>query len=171
MECLFKANNNNKEVVHIKCSNQSKNRSLLRLENRDGKGKILNHRENWVKLGYQKVQLVSITTLMQWGNPKYRFYLHSQVCLVMFPVSWCCWQGYCSSGSHLAGAPCSCIIELCQLWAGVPVTPELLCPVNFSQSELRTFYFKNSRFLLCLIIYSFQVVFPSHHLLDPTRQV
>ena len=141
MERLFKTKN---KVVHIKCNNQSGNRSLLHLEKRDGKEKISNHRENWVKSEYQMVQLLSITTLMQWGNPRYGFYLHSQVCLVTFPMSWCCWQGHSGSGSHLAGALCSCSIVLCQPWAGVSVTPELLCPVTFSQSELRIFYFKCS---------------------------
>lgn len=135
---------------------QPENWSPLRLEKRDGKDQLLNHRENRVKLGYQMVQSVCITR----GDPRCRFYLYRQVCLVTFSGSWCCWQGCFSSGSHLAGASCSCSIALGQLWVGVPVTPELLYPGNFSQDKHRNFYFQSSQFLLCLVIYSFSSCFP-----------
>lgn len=65
MECLFKTNNNNNKVIHIKCNNQSESQSQLRLETRDGKEKALSHQEDWVKLEHQTVKLLSITTFMQ----------------------------------------------------------------------------------------------------------
>lgn len=47
-----------------------------------------------------------------------------------------------------------------QLWVGVPVTPELLYPENFSQDKQRNFYFQSTQFVLCLVIYSFSNCFP-----------
>lgn len=85
----------------------------------------------------------------------------------MFPVSWCCWQGSCSAGSHLAGAFCSCSIIPCQ-WVSQGLLSSCACK---SSSGWRSFILKAHSFFPVSSFAPFQVVFQPHNLLDATRQI
>lgn len=154
MECLFTANKTTKSltsnaIINLRVSPCFNWRAEMGTRRYWARGRI---GWNW----YQTAQLLSINTVRE-----SQVFLHRDVFPVLFPVSWCCWQCCCSGRSHLAGALSSCSIVLCQLPLSVPETPELLCPANFPQGELKIFYFKSSQFLPCIIIFSFSSGFPA----------